>query len=96
LSPPFVKRPSKRIYPDYYKAIANPIGLEDIKKTIDDNRYPRLEHVKAALDLCFENCMNYNMDGSGLYIDAKELKVCRIPAFFLRTPFLLHRSNRKQ
>ncbi|KAH8835525.1 Bromodomain-containing protein [Flagelloscypha sp. PMI_526] len=74
LSPPFVKRPSKRIYPDYYKAIANPIGLEDIKKTIDDNRYPRLEHVKAALDLCFENCMNYNMDGSGLYIDAKELK----------------------
>ncbi|KAJ7786649.1 RSC complex protein [Mycena metata] len=73
LSDVFVRKPSKKLYPDYYQFIQHPIALEDIKKQLETNVYPTLEAVRQDFELCFENAMNYNMKDSGIWKDAKDL-----------------------
>ncbi|KAJ6520143.1 RSC complex protein [Mycena sanguinolenta] len=73
LSVDFVRKPSKKLYPDYYTIIQHPIALEDIKKQLESNLYPTLEAVRQDFELCFENAKNYNMKDSGIWRDAKDL-----------------------
>ncbi|KAJ7459096.1 RSC complex protein [Mycena galericulata] len=73
LSTDFVRKPSKKLYPDYYTYIQHPIALEDIKKQLDTNVYPTLEAVRQDFELCFENAKNYNMKDSDIWKDAKDL-----------------------
>ncbi|KAJ6502666.1 hypothetical protein DFH09DRAFT_297117 [Mycena vulgaris] len=40
LSTDFLRKPSKKLYPDYYIFIQHPIALEDIKKQLESNFYP--------------------------------------------------------
>lgn len=72
-SPPFIRLPLKRQYPDYYFVIAQPICLDDIKKKIDDGRYPSLDDVRQDFELCFTNAKRYNMKDSPIWLDAKFL-----------------------
>lgn len=71
-----MRKPNKRAYPDYYSIIHNPIALEDIKQSIENGTYPTLQHIRAAFELCFNNCIDYNQNTSDIYRDAKDLKVC--------------------
>ncbi|PPQ73377.1 hypothetical protein CVT26_015480 [Gymnopilus dilepis] len=73
LSTPFIRKPLKRIYPDYYVIIKQPIALEDIKKKLDTNGYETLEEVKGDFELLFNNAKTYNQTDSPIYQDAKEL-----------------------
>ncbi|KAG6337064.1 hypothetical protein ID866_2017 [Astraeus odoratus] len=72
-SPPFMRLPSKRNYADYYVVIAQPICLDDIKKKIEDNRYPSLDEVRQDFELCFTNAKRYNIKDSPIWLDAKFL-----------------------
>lgn len=65
----------KKQYPDYYKVIARPIALEQIKSRLELNGYPSVESVMADLELVFENAKSYNVEGSGIYNDAADLQV---------------------
>jgi chromatin structure-remodeling complex subunit RSC4 len=71
----FLKRPPKRLYPDYYQIIKHPIALEDIRKRLESNGYATLEAVKQDFELCFSNAKIYNMKESAIYRDAKDLLV---------------------
>ncbi|RDB29274.1 Protein polybromo-1 [Hypsizygus marmoreus] len=73
LSLDFLRRPSKRQYPDYYQLIQRPIALEDIKKQLENDGYSTLETVKQDFELCFNNAKQYNMKESDIWKDAKEL-----------------------
>lgn len=73
LSLDFLRRPSKRLYPDYYKLIQRPIALEEIKKQLEHGAYPSLEAVKSDFELCFHNAKQYNMKDSEIWRDAKDL-----------------------
>ncbi|KAG6817936.1 hypothetical protein H0H87_012404 [Tephrocybe sp. NHM501043] len=73
LSLAFQKRPSKRLYPDYYTIIQHPIALEDIKKQLDNGSYQTLETVKQDFELCFNNAKQYNIKESVIWRDAKDL-----------------------
>jgi hypothetical protein len=75
LSLDFLRRPSKRLYPDYYKLIQRPIALEEIKKQLDRGAYPSLEALKSDFELCFLNAKQYNMKDSEIWRDAKDLLV---------------------
>jgi hypothetical protein len=70
-----MRKPPKRLYPDYYQIIEQPIALEDIKKQLDTGLYQSLEGVKHDLDLCFANAKKYNMKDSEIWKDAKHLHV---------------------
>jgi len=71
----FLKKPSKKLYPDYYNFIKQPIALDDIKKRIDAGTYDTLQDVKNDFELCFNNAKEYNMQDSPIWLDAKELMV---------------------
>lgn len=84
-----MRKPSKRLYPDYYKLIQRPISLEEIKKQLENGAYPSLEAVKSDFELCFHNAKQYNMKDSGIWRDAKDLLVStsRYCEFELQSPF---------
>ncbi|KAJ7103216.1 RSC complex protein [Mycena belliarum] len=73
LSTDFVRKPSKKLYPDYYNFIQHPIALEDIKKQLESDFYPTLEAVRQDFELCFENAKVYNRKDSDIWKDAKDL-----------------------
>ncbi|KAF8971682.1 Bromodomain-containing protein [Flammula alnicola] len=73
LSTVFLRKPSKRQYPDYYALIKQPIALDDIKKKLDHSDYPSLEAVKSDFELLFANARQYNQTESIIFQDAKEL-----------------------
>lgn len=73
LSLDFLRKPSKRLYADYYVIIKQPIALDDIKKKIDNGGYASLEEVRQDFELCFSNAKQYNMKDSPIWKDAKEL-----------------------
>uniref|UniRef100_A0A0R3X8A0 Bromo domain-containing protein n=1 Tax=Hydatigena taeniaeformis TaxID=6205 RepID=A0A0R3X8A0_HYDTA len=68
----------KRRYPDYYKAIAQPMDLSTLEKLIKDNRYHSREEFFNDADLILSNCRQYNGDESVLTgIARKMLDVAR-------------------
>ncbi|KAJ6609377.1 Bromodomain-containing protein [Mycena sp. CBHHK59/15] len=73
LSNNFFRKPSKKLWPNYYDFIKHPIGLEDIRKQLESGHYPTLEAVRQDFELCFENAKSYNMKDSDIWKDAKEL-----------------------
>jgi chromatin structure-remodeling complex subunit RSC4 len=90
LSLDFLRKPSKRLYPDYYKLIQHPIALEEIKKKLEHGAYSSLEVVKSDFELCFHNAKQYNMKDSDIWKDAKDLLVgISFPEFEMRTSLLL-------
>ncbi|KAG4304595.1 hypothetical protein PORY_001988 [Pneumocystis oryctolagi] len=70
----FLELPNKRIYPDYYILIKNPIALNKIKKRLDGFYYNSLDEFKADFHQMFENARTYNEEGSMIYEDANALE----------------------
>ncbi|XP_060527189.1 protein polybromo-1 isoform X2 [Cylas formicarius] len=74
LSEPFWKLPSRRIYPDYYKEIKNPLSLAQIRRKLTSKSYGTLSEVAGDLTVMFENAKKYNIPSSKLYKDAVKLQ----------------------
>ena len=75
LSLDFLRRPSKRQYPDYYQLVQRPIALDDIKKQLDTGAYHTFESIRQDFELCFNNAKQYNVKNSDIWKDAKDLLV---------------------
>ena len=72
---PFMVKPCKETYPDYYTVIKNPMDMETIKKRIKSNSYETLKKLKSDVTLMFDNCKTYNDPNSILHQDACELQI---------------------
>lgn len=70
----FLQLPSKRLYPDYYVLIKNPIACDVIQKRIGNNTYQMLAEFKADFKLMFDNARVYNEEGSAVVRDANVLQ----------------------
>ncbi|TFK26643.1 peptidase M24A, methionine aminopeptidase [Coprinopsis marcescibilis] len=69
----FIKKPSKKSYPDYYEIVQRPIAFEDIQSKLAKGLYPTLQAVLEDFELCFGNAQRYNLEGSQVWNDAKDL-----------------------
>ncbi|XP_025107181.1 protein polybromo-1-like isoform X2 [Pomacea canaliculata] len=74
LSQPFLKLPSKKFYPDYYKEIKKPMSLYNVRKKIKAGQYQSFGECVSDLNLIFENARKYNQDESKIYKDACTLQ----------------------
>ena len=92
LATDFIRLPSKRIYPDYYKIIKRPIALEDIKRKLEGGNYATFEEAKLDFELVFKNAKRFNIKDSQIWKDAKHLHVSPLR---LR-PILLAMARRSQ
>lgn len=70
----FLKLPSKRYYPDYFKEIRNPISLAQISKKLQKGQYGTVSEVAGDMNIMFENAKKYNRPDSKLYKDAVRLQ----------------------
>ncbi|XP_026831166.1 protein polybromo-1 isoform X10 [Ooceraea biroi] len=70
----FWKLPSKRLYPDYYKMIKNPISLLQIRTKIKKGEYGTVSEVAGDMNIMFENAKKYNIHTSRLYKCAVKLQ----------------------
>ncbi|KAI9791982.1 MAG: hypothetical protein M1816_003251 [Peltula sp. TS41687] len=71
---PFVSLPSKKIYPDYYLVIQNPISMDQIKKKINKEEYNSIKGFKEDILTLCNNARTYNEDGSLLFQDANTIE----------------------
>ncbi|CAB0036173.1 unnamed protein product [Trichogramma brassicae] len=74
LNVPFLLKPSRKLYPEYYEVIENPIDLKTIATKIIDNSYHNIGELERDLLLMCRNACNFNEPGSWIYKDAKLLK----------------------
>lgn len=72
---PFVKLPSKKLYPDYYTVINDPITVGDIQKKYLKGKYSLtdLEEFLADFKLLHDNAIAYNDPDSWIAQDAKKI-----------------------
>ncbi|XP_046678722.1 protein polybromo-1 isoform X3 [Homalodisca vitripennis] len=70
----FMEKPSKKLYPDYYKVIDQPIDMLTIEANIKAEKYQSEEEVLNDFKLMFSNCKQYNEEGSMIYEDAIKLQ----------------------
>ena len=76
---PFMTKPCKKTYPQYYNVVKNPIDMETINKRIKSKFYKTLEEFSADVNLMFDNCKLYNNPTSVLYKDA-----CNLQEIFMK------------
>ena len=76
---PFMTKPCKKTYPQYYNVVKNPIDMETINKRIKTKFYKTLEEFNADVNLMFDNCKLYNNPKSVLYKDA-----CNLQEIFMK------------
>ncbi|XP_067123626.1 protein polybromo-1 isoform X3 [Centruroides vittatus] len=70
----FMEKPSKKDYPDYYEIITNPIDMKTIETNIKLDKYLSEESLILDFKLMFNNCRQYNEEGSQIYRDAETLE----------------------
>ena len=72
----FFEKPSKRQYPEYYKIIARPTALADIRKSAEKSRYGTWDAFFEEVRLIWKNAKEFNEEDSEIYRYAEELEVC--------------------
>ena len=73
---PFVKVPSKKLYPDYYEIISHPIALHDILKKINKGKYSEYATIDEYVDdfqLLLDNAAKYNDPESWIVTGAQQI-----------------------
>lgn len=63
----FERLPDSRDYPDYYKAIAQPVSLDEIRKKIKMRKYKEIEPFVQDIKLMIANAKYYNDESSHVY-----------------------------
>jgi protein polybromo-1 len=71
---PFIEKPSKKLYPDYYTIIQHPIDMTTIERNIENDRYGTVDDIVGDYRLMFNNCRKYNEENSMIYDDATRLE----------------------
>ena len=66
----FMKLPTRREYPDYYKVIPNPMDLSTVKKKLSQGRYINYESFCKDMKLIFTNAKFFNCEDSQIWHDA--------------------------
>lgn len=72
---PFLELPPRKLYPDYYNFIQDPIAMDMIEKRINNHQYSTLKDFSNDIALLARNAKTYNEDGSMLYNDAIAIEV---------------------
>lgn len=70
----FREVPDKRLYPDYYVLIPQPISLKEITAKLKKRQYMSVDDVIADFTLMATNAKVYNSDASTIYKDAEFMK----------------------
>lgn len=70
----FMEKPPKKMYPDYYDVIQNPIDMTTIESNIRQEKYNTLEELISDFRIMFSNCRQYNEEGSQIFEDANVLE----------------------
>lgn len=70
----FMEKPSKKLYPDYFQVIAEPIDMLTIEANIKNDKYNSEDEILSDFKLMFNNCRQYNEEGSVIYEDANKLE----------------------
>lgn len=75
LADPFIKLPSKKIYPDYYTIVENPLTIQDIQKKLSKGKYSDADGSEFIADFqqIYDNASLYNDPDSWIANDAKEI-----------------------
>ncbi|EKC99283.1 chromatin structure remodeling complex protein STH1 [Trichosporon asahii var. asahii CBS 8904] len=63
----------RKIYPDYYSIISQPIAMSQIKRKFGQAAYG-LSQLRADLKLLWNNARTYNTEGSWVYNAAEEME----------------------
>lgn len=72
LAAPFLEVPSRKLYPDYYKEIKEPISLEEIETNLDS--YATADDLIDAFDLMMSNAIAYNGEETQIAQDARRIR----------------------
>ncbi|CAF2917299.1 unnamed protein product [Rotaria sp. Silwood2] len=70
----FLFLPSRKLYPDYYLIVTNPIDLKMVAMKIQNNQYLTLDDMENDLLLMISNAKKYNDPKSQIYKDACALR----------------------
>ena len=70
----FMEKPSRKDYPDYYEVIQSPIDMNMINDKIKKSMYKSTEEFIQDCRLMFNNCRQYNEEGSDIVKDANTLE----------------------
>jgi len=70
----FREPPSKKLYPDYYQIVPQPIALSTIRKRMNSGTYKDVAAFRDDVRLMWSNAKLYNQEGSFVYTDAVELE----------------------
>ncbi|KAK9878876.1 hypothetical protein WA026_003705 [Henosepilachna vigintioctopunctata] len=70
----FMEKPSKKLYPDYYDVILEPIDFLEIESKIKAEQYSSEAELIKDFKLMFSNCRQYNEENSPIYEDSNILE----------------------
>lgn len=70
----FMEKPSKKLYPDYYEVIQEPIDYMEIESKIKADQYSSEADLVKDFKLMFANCRQYNEENSPIYEDSNSLE----------------------
>lgn len=73
LAIPFIKLPSKKLYPDYYQIIQSPISISDIQKKIHRSEYATPADFVQDFQLLLDNAAIYNDPESWIVSSARKI-----------------------
>ncbi|CAH2354389.1 hypothetical protein CLIB1423_16S01596 [[Candida] railenensis] len=75
LAAPFIKLPSKKLYPDYFTIVPNPFTISDIQKKVSRAKYSKTDSSEFVEDFkkISENAALYNDPDSWIVGDAEEI-----------------------
>ena len=70
----FMEKPSRKLYPDYYEIISEPIDFLEIENKIRGEQYKSEADLVNDFKLMFLNCRHFNEENSSIYDDANLLE----------------------
>ncbi|CAE6463520.1 unnamed protein product [Rhizoctonia solani] len=70
----FKELPDRKLYPDYYEYIRQPIAMSHMRKRASGGYYRTVAHYRDDWRLMFNNARTYNQEDSWVYQDANEMQ----------------------
>ncbi|XP_019864490.1 PREDICTED: protein polybromo-1-like [Amphimedon queenslandica] len=87
----FMKRPSAKLYPEYYIVIKTPIDFKEIYRKIKKDIYKTFSEMMDDVDLLVNNAITFNEEYSQIHTDALALKaIAKTAADQLQANWPLH------
>ena len=64
----------RRLYPDYYEEITQPLSLLTLKRRLRRGEFASLDDLVSHFELVFSNAQQYNIEDSKIYRDSVKLQ----------------------